>query len=89
MKKISCVFNDNNIPINVDNWGDRGKQSLVRILSVGHLQYNIFKHNFSCFIYLNKTLNTSFSRVGETLASNVRNICHYLAESYEGCVCFN
>ena len=43
LSEVNCVLIDNNININLEKWGGRGKKELIRIISFGHLKYNRFK----------------------------------------------
>ena len=43
LSEVSCVLTDNNISMNFEKWGGRGKTELIQIPSVGHLKYDRFK----------------------------------------------
>ena len=43
MKEISCLFDDNNIKMNVESWDGRCNKVLVNMLSVSHLIYDKLK----------------------------------------------
>ena len=45
LSEVSCVPTDNNININLEKWGGRGKKELIQIPCVGHLKYDRFKQN--------------------------------------------
>ena len=45
MKGIACVFEDNNIKIDIEPWSSRGKKLLIKNHSIRHLRYNCFKYN--------------------------------------------
>ena len=43
--EVSCVLTDNNINMNLEQWGGRGKKESIQIPFVGHLKYDRFKQN--------------------------------------------
>lgn len=43
MKEISWIFDDNDMPINVESWGRHGSKSIVKIPFIYHLRYDKFK----------------------------------------------
>ena len=45
LPEVNCVLTDNNISMNLEKWGGRGKKELIQIPSVGHLKYDRFKQN--------------------------------------------
>ena len=45
LSEVSCVLRDNNININLEKWGGRGKKYFFQIPSVEHLKYDRFKQN--------------------------------------------
>ena len=45
LSEVCCVLTDNNISMDLEKWGGRGKKELIQIPSVGHLKYDRFKQN--------------------------------------------
>ena len=42
LSEVSCVLIDNNMNMNLEKWGGRGKKELIKISYVGHLRYDMF-----------------------------------------------
>ena len=65
MKKISCVFNDTNTQMNIENLNGRGYKDFVVLPHVGHLRYENFKRNCNIFNFLNQSI--------DALSNNIEN----------------
>ena len=50
LSEVSCVLTDNNINMNLEQWGGRGKKESIQIPSVSHLKYDPFRQNFNTII---------------------------------------
>ena len=45
LSKFTTVLKGNDINMDLEKWGSRGKKELIQILSVGHLRYDRSKQN--------------------------------------------
>ena len=43
LSEVSCFLTYNNINMNLEKWGGRGKKELIKISSDDHLKYDRFK----------------------------------------------
>ena len=66
MKEVASVLEDDDIKLDIEYWGTRGKKILNKIPSVGHLRYECFKQNIK---------NTNFiDQILEALSEYWRNL---------------
>ena len=83
LSEVSCILIDNNISMNLEKWGGRGKV-LIQIPSVGHLKQDRFKQNIKQNNLIEQTLKALSCNIDDNChPSSTINLCHYLAENYE------
>ena len=83
LSEVSCVLTDNNISMNLEKWGGRGKK-LIQIPSIGHFKYNMFKQNVKQDNFIEQTLKAlSCTSDNNYHPSSTINLCRYLAENCE------
>ena len=78
------TMSENNINMNLERWGGRGKKELIQIASVGHLKYDRFKQNIKQNNFTEQTLEAlSCNSDDNCHPSSTINVCRYLAENCE------
>ena len=83
LSEVSCVLTDNNISMNLEKWGGRGKKELIQIPSVGHLKYDRFKQNVKKLIIEAILKKLSCNIDDNYHPSSTMHLCRYLADNYE------
>ena len=83
LKEVTSVLEDNGIGLNIDSWGGRGKNKIIKMPSSSHLQYDRFKQNLKKNNVVNLMLKILSNNVNGNISSSLINLCYYIAEFYE------
>ena len=69
--------------MNIDSWGGRGKNKIIKIPSSGYLRYDRFKQNLKDDNVIILMLEVLSNNVNGNISSSLVNLCHYVADFYE------
>ena len=83
LSEISYVLSDNNINVNLEKSGGRGKKELIQIPSIGYLKYDRFKQNVKKDNFIEQTLKILSCYSNNYYPSSTIHLCRYLADNYE------
>ena len=79
LKEVTSVLEDNGIGLNIDSWGGRGKNKIIKIPSSGYLRYDRFKQNLKDDNVIILMLEVLSNNVNGNISSSSINLCHYIA----------